>query len=360
MTRHAHLASCRLGDDQPVISALASMLSPAVPDGGEPPAEVVVLPAGPRIDARDGRWWTLGDAEAVADASNGMLGGQEMAVDYEHQSLTAPANGQPAPAAGWISRFFAADGAVRAAVRWTPRAREMLRAGEYRYLSPVFRHAPDGDRRVSAIVGMALTNTPALPDIPAVARRRLDQEEEPMTLEELLARIGLGKDADAAAVDAALAKCRAEALAPVAAAAGLPEDAAAADVAKAVSALRAAPADPADPDPAKWAPRAELDRVSKRLDEVERGQATAAATAAVDAAVEAGKLAPSSRPWALSYATRDPQGFADFVGTVPVALAPGQLPQPDADGKRALTAAEQAVCRATGVSEADYLAQVAA
>ena len=43
-----------------------------------------------------------------------------------------------------------------------------------------------------------------------------------------------------------------------------------------------------------------------------------------------------------------------------MALAPGQLPQPDADGKRALTDDERAVCRATGVSEADYLARVAA
>ena len=350
-----------------VIAALASLLAP-VPDGGSPPSEIVVLPAGPALEARDGRRWTLADPAEVARRSNAALGGQEAVVDYEHQSLAAPDNGRPAPAAGWISRYEARpDGAIAARVRWTERAAKMLRAGEYRYVSPVFRY--EGDGRIIEIVSVGLTNTPALPDIPAVARRRFDDKEESMTLKELLALLGLGEDADKEAVEAALAKARDEALAKaraaVAKAAGLAEDADAAAVAAGVAALRAKsapkdpPKDPAGPDPAEWAPRAEFDALAKRLAGLETDTAAAKAEAAVDAATAAGKITPASREWALGYARKDPDGFGAYVEAAPVLLASGEQAPPPKDGKAALDAAALAACRITGVSQDDYRAELA-
>ncbi len=61
-------------------------------------------------------------------------------LDYEHQTLNSESNGQPAPAAGWATRFEWRPGAGLFAldVQWTDRARQMIEAGEYRYISPVF------------------------------------------------------------------------------------------------------------------------------------------------------------------------------------------------------------------------------
>ena len=234
----------------------------------------------------------------------------------------------------------------------------MIRAGEYRYVSPVFAHHKSTGR-ITAIHHVALTNTPALPDIPAVARRRFD-EEETMPLEKLLALLGLGEDADERAAEEALAALKAdaakEALAAVAKAAGLPEDADGTAVAEGVAALRAKPADAGqDPDPNKWAPRAEFDAVARRLAALETSTSEAKAQAAVDAAVEAGKVTPASCDWALAYATQDPDGFARFAAATPTLLAGGEIaPGPAPDGKAQPTVAELAICRMVGVSAEAY------
>lgn len=294
-----------------MIAALASLLAP-IPDGGSPPSEIVVLPPGPLIETRDGRAWLLDDPAAVAERSTAALAGQDAVVDYEHQSLHAPTNGRPAPAAGWISGFAVRDGAIVARVRWMDRAAKLLRRGEYRYVSPVFRHSRGERPRVLQIVNVALTNSPAMPDLPAVARR-LIRKEGSMTLKEALAELGLDENADAKAVQAALAK---------------------------------------------WVPRTEFDAMAKRLESVETDTAAARAEAAVDQAVEDGKLTPASREWALAYATSDPDGFDRYLASAPVLLAAGEQVQPPlADGKP--TADEQTICRAVGVSDEAFQKEAA-
>ena len=62
----------------------------------------------------------------------------DLPIDYEHQGERAVANGQPAPAAGWIRRIFERAGAVWGEVEWTGRAAAMLKAREYRFISPLF------------------------------------------------------------------------------------------------------------------------------------------------------------------------------------------------------------------------------
>ena len=345
-----------------MLAALALALA-SLRDGDELPTEIVVMPAGPAIQARDGRSWTLLDAEAVAARSNDLLGGQEAVIDYEHQSLDAQERGHPAPAAGWISRFRAtAEGAVAAVVRWTARAEQMIRQDEYRYCSPVFKFDVES-REVLAIHHVGLTNSPALPDIPAVARRHLEEVHVSMTLtlQQLLALLGLDADADEAAAKAALESQRAEAAAAaraqIAKAADLPEDADADAIATGIVALRAKAADPRPaPDPAQWVPRSEFDAANQRLSALEESTATASATAAVDAAVKGGKVTPANREWALAYAKQDPAGFAQFVGAAPTILQSGETaPGPAPEG--GLTAAELAVCRALDVTEDEMRAQ---
>jgi phage I-like protein len=79
-------------------------------------------------------------------------------IDYEHQTLNAATNGQPAPAAAWFStlEWRDGDGLYATDVQWTERAAAMVAAGEYRFLSPVFCF--DNHGNVKALLHAALTN----------------------------------------------------------------------------------------------------------------------------------------------------------------------------------------------------------
>ncbi len=133
---------------------------------GSAPDSFRVLPAG-LFRASDGRpsgldgWIMDGESMAmlVADAQTRAT---DYPIDYEHQILESRKNGQPAPAAGWFHQIEArADGLYATDVRWTERARQMIEAGEYRYISPVFAYDPSSGR-VTRLVMAALTNHPAL------------------------------------------------------------------------------------------------------------------------------------------------------------------------------------------------------
>lgn len=144
------------------------------------PAQVgaaqVLIPAGefaaPRGALLGGAGpWRLPPARGTALAA--ALGGRhaDIPVDYEHQTLRAADNGQPAPAAGWVLptevTFDPAAGLVAARIHWTARAAAAIEAGEYRYLSPVFTFDP-ATGEVADLLHVALTNCPAL-DLPEVA-----------------------------------------------------------------------------------------------------------------------------------------------------------------------------------------------
>ena len=90
-------------------------------------------------------------------------------VDYEHQSIRARENGQPAPAAGWIQAlaYFPGRG-LFSKVEWTERARDLIKTGEYRYISPFFEF-DNTTGAVQRLINAALTNTPALDGLMAVA-----------------------------------------------------------------------------------------------------------------------------------------------------------------------------------------------
>ncbi|AUB81446.1 phage protease [Candidatus Thiodictyon syntrophicum] len=138
-------------------------------------AAQLLLPAG-TFDAPRGAMlgagpWHLSEAQGRAQASALAQHAADLPIDYEHQTLRAADNGQPAPAAGWICPadilYEAGRGLVAATVHWTERAAAYITAGEYRYLSPVFTYGADG--AVRELLHLALTNTPALDYLPEVA-----------------------------------------------------------------------------------------------------------------------------------------------------------------------------------------------
>ncbi|HRP26516.1 phage protease [Thauera sp.] len=134
---------------------------------------VQLLPAG-EFRAKDGRphevdaWVLAADSAATLIATS--TGKGRFVIDYEHQSLKAGANGQPAPAAGWfkVMEWRDGEGLFATDVEWTDKAAQMIQSGEYRYLSPVL----DYDREtgvITRLVSAALTNTPALDGMEEVA-----------------------------------------------------------------------------------------------------------------------------------------------------------------------------------------------
>lgn len=320
----------------------------ALADGRLPPEWITLLPAGP-IEARDGRRWLNDEAEAVVAATRARAAGADLVIDYEHQTDHAPANGAPAPAAGWIKEIVHEDGRVRARVEWTERAAAHITAGEYRYVSPVHWHDETPPHRIRAIERVALTNAPAITDLPALARTQ--DNAMPDYLKQFLERFQLTPESTQAEVDEAASRLDARAGVPdrpsLASALGLAEDACneEAILAKAKALATAAADSGTVPNPSRYVPIDQHQQVVQQLSTLTAERAEEKALASVDAAVTAGKVIPATRGWALDYARRDAAGFDAYIKTAPVVLEPGartSLP-PAADGG-ALTDAERALC----------------
>ena len=216
----------------------------APPAAAQPPREILLLPAG-EIPTRphDSRPpWHNPDAGAVVAATRELT--LDLAIDYDHQSDRSAANGQPAPAAGWIRRVFERDGAVWGEVEWTERAAAMIRAREYRFVSPVFRYET-ATRVVRRTTGAALTNDPAM-FMRAIASTQ-PRTETDMDLDKLRTALGLADEAGEAEI------------------------------------LEAAAAAGGGPDPDDFVPRAEFDRLRETLArlETEGGDALTAEERAV-------------------------------------------------------------------------------
>lgn len=92
-------------------------------------------------------------------------------IDYDHQSQRANSNGQLAPAAGWIEQleWREGQGLFATKVTWTDKARAMLAAKEYRYISPVFSFCQLSGR-IERLWGAGLTNIPGLSGLTDLAK----------------------------------------------------------------------------------------------------------------------------------------------------------------------------------------------
>lgn len=85
-----------------------------------------------------------------------------VSLDYEHASIRP--SGGPTPAAGYVVATEVRDDGLYACVEFTPRAAEMIKAGEYRFCSGVFDFASvdskTGAPLTCALDTIALTNRP--------------------------------------------------------------------------------------------------------------------------------------------------------------------------------------------------------
>ena len=164
----------------PQIAALSLEITPGQ-------KAVKILPAG-EFRARDGRpadcpHWVLDSVNAALLVAQAAARQTRYAFDYEHQTLRAADNGQPAPSAGWFStlEWREGDGLYATDVEWTARAAAMIDAREYLYISPLFVYTPDG--RVQELINVALTNNPALDELPALSLAALSRLHSPVSHE---------------------------------------------------------------------------------------------------------------------------------------------------------------------------------
>lgn len=104
--------------------------------------------------------------------------GLPIPVDFEHASEMDPRKGNipltGAPAVGWIHDLDNRGAAgLWAHVEWLDVARDHIRAGRYRYVSPTIRFGTrdrvTGKPTGAALSSVALTNQPFLNQLPAIA-----------------------------------------------------------------------------------------------------------------------------------------------------------------------------------------------
>lgn len=154
---------------------------------GSDPIWIQATPTG-QFRARDGRpedvpSWRIDASIAARVIADIRSHATPLVVDYEHQTLRAEENGQPAPAAGFIRDGEWREGSgLWILVDLTPRARQYLVDGEYRYFSPVFLYE-EKTGAVRRLVMGALTNFPAIDgmtqmELRAAARFNITDSED--------------------------------------------------------------------------------------------------------------------------------------------------------------------------------------
>lgn len=282
------------------------------------------MPLG-EVKGRDGRAWTLDDPDALIAAFN--ANGADLPVDYEHQG-ERPATG-PVPAAGWIKALTRTASGIWGRVEWTARARELIGAKEYRYVSPTFVYRTD-DGRIVRLTSAGLVHKPNL-------RLTALNREDPMT-----AATPDMPPMDPAAFAARLAQML-----------GLPPGA---DIDTLMTALDKALA---NPDPSKVVPAAQVADMLRDHNVALATQRAREADGKVADALLRGFITPALRGWATALCARDPEAFDAFLASATPAYANlsqsvfagrAGAPPAAARGIAAETAEAAAICRQLGLA----------
>ena len=147
-------------------------------DGREVPTEFRIFAAG--ANPTDKGTFVFDDEAARSVMSAYAAKNVPLMMDYEHMALSDPPVVAPASCSSWVPEVRGGE-LWATACKWTARALEMMKAGEYRLFSPAFVHDPK-TMRVMRMINIALTNTPAMVGIaPLVAATSTDTDRERTT-----------------------------------------------------------------------------------------------------------------------------------------------------------------------------------
>lgn len=317
--------------------------------------------------------WYLDDVSAAALIQRVQSRKNDIVFDYEHQTLLAAKNGQPAPAAGWgkpaALSWVPGKGLMLSKPEWTPKASEFIGNKEYKYISPVFTYDPKTGR-VLDLLHVALTNSPAIDgmdDVLAAASLLPQPQQEDASMNEetlklLRQMFGLAADTDESAVTAALTAANQQVtnMATTLALKDATGFAALSAIGDAVTGLKKtaddaeeaiAAATAATPDSAMTVIREQGEQIAAltaRLDGNEKDELIAAAKSE-------GKLTPSMETWAKDQSIDVLKSY--FKSAAPIAALTRkqtETQQVDDDGNPVLTEAQLAVCTQMGIDQAEY------
>ncbi|WP_051543178.1 phage protease [Thiothrix lacustris] len=307
-------------------------------DNGEPLPMVQLLPLG-RFRARDGRpntdhpnltdWLFDGDINARV-VNRFAADNMPLLIDYEHQTMLAEDNGKPAPAAGWGSNMQVLADGLYVEVQWTESAKAMIKAQEYRFISPVFTY-DEISGQVLKVLHAALTNYPALTGLrPVTARHTTPTQETDMPLKpETLTLLGVEAGASADDIHAAIAT------------------------------LKAKPA-VTTPDPAQYVPLTQFEALKGELATLKAHQQQTEVDDLIEVGKSSGKLLAAQEQWARELGNSNVAALRSYLDSTPAiaALKGNQTNgKPPADGGAsvaALTSDELLVAKQLGISPADF------
>lgn len=289
--------------------------------------EIQLLPAG-EFTARDGRpadckSWVLDDAAAAALIALAEQRATPFVIDYEHQTLLAKQNGQPAPAAGWFKQleWRAGDGLYAVNVEWTDRAGIMIAAKEYKFISPVFLYDQQG--RVQEILMAAITNNPALDglnDVMLAAATRMvsltPQTAQESVMDELMVQLrwmlNLPVGATAEDIQAQLQKLIDQLKAGGAAAAGIDLASLLQGRDQQIATLSANQA-----DPARFVPVETMRALQQQIATLTAQAGVTEANGLITAALADGRLLPAQESWARGLATSNLASLSAYLDSAP-------------------------------------------
>jgi phage I-like protein len=251
----------------------------------------------------------------------------DMVVDWEHATLKSKETGQEAPAAGWCKsgafEYVAGVGICSNNWDWTPRATTQIESKEYRYLSPVFSYAKNG--QIVDLLHASLTNTPNIDHLPeailaAAAQDFLTQQESAMDLEELLEHLrwmlNLPTLATAAEIMAELKK----AMAKIEAETGTAMAANTHTLFDAITALgnKLAANSQALPDPAKYVPIAVVNDLQTKVATLTAASAAGEVDQLITAACSDGRLLGDAHiAWARDLGKANPAALKAHLDAAP-------------------------------------------
>jgi phage I-like protein len=365
-----------------IAEAASGVSATVVGDHRNAPHWIELLPSGV-FAGRDGRGpFRLLNPTAVIEATDALRMDAGLPIDYDHATDFAAPAGRPAPAAGWIQRIEARDGALWGEVEWTSHGAAAVVTREYRYISPVFEFSEDGE--VTRILRAALTNNPnlyltaisaqfhsggagsgSLRDPATEFENVREGTSERMEMSDLAEHIrelvGLGTEATAAeildTVRNVLSECDASG------SGGSHSEAAT---------INDGGNDAAVGDPARYVAVAQYESALTELNQLRMARARERAGYTVDAAMKAGKIVPAQREWAIAYCQANSRGFEDFVARQPAIVtgaggdfngAPGGV-RVGSSGREegyggqpeiALTRTELSICARLGLRPQDYI-----
>ncbi|WMD23093.1 phage protease [Achromobacter seleniivolatilans] len=361
----------------PMVAALSIALRPG--KDGQAQDEIQVFPAG-EFRASDGRpedvdtWRMDGDiARALIARFNAR--NRRLVIDYEHQTLAAATNGQPAPASGWMVALEWREGeGVYARVDWKQRAQAYIKAEEYLYISPVFTYDKQG--RPQDILHAALTNNPALDNMEAVrlavasalapgiahggAQLLPAQSPKESKMNELLkalfALLGLADDATEEQALAKLSEYSDKAKQDADQVAALTTE-----VENKKEEVAALTSSAGKPDPAKYVPIAALSALQAQVATLTTDQRARDVAELVTVALSANKLTPALKDWAVALGMKDPAQLKAYLDQAPAiaALSGTQTGgrQPGGNGSQ-LNDEQMAVCTRMGLDPQKYLKSI--